>query len=195
MLNVAGIESRYDDGASVMTLIRSDLPRALLALGARSLPEVQSIYQQLHNYPVGKSGEQYKAGAKGSKYNVQPIRRGFLSNIDAYVCLKGNNALEDQVRYGLAQGTLLRRNGRPRYGLPFLGDNSFLVDVLREEEPPLTAYWYAKLSPEDRPNPRTCRLSVSIDRADMSRTVSHLYAPLDTPSSEIPEAAWTEVGT
>jgi len=194
VLNVAGVESRFDDGTSAMTLMRTDLPSVRLALGARSFPEIQSIFQQLHNYPVGKSGEALKAGAKGSKYNVQPIRREFLSDVDAYICFDGNEDLESEIRDGLQMGASLRRDGKPRYGLPFLGDNSFLIDVLREEEPPVTAHWYVKLSPNSRPHPRTCRLTVSIDRADMSRTISYLYAPLDIASADIPDNAWTEVG-
>src|SRR5206468_2639136 len=67
ILSVAGVESRFDDGVSVMTLMRTGLPHARLALGARKFPQIQSIFQQLHNYPVGKSGEALEAGARGSK--------------------------------------------------------------------------------------------------------------------------------
>jgi CRISPR-associated protein Cas5t len=58
LLNIAGIEMRHDDGKSVATLIRpKGLPAVDIALGARGeLPRQQSMFQQLHNYPVGNSG-------------------------------------------------------------------------------------------------------------------------------------------
>jgi hypothetical protein len=34
---------------------------------------------------------------------------------------------------------------------------------------------------------------VWIDRADLSRTVSHLYAPAAAARPEVPAAAWTEI--
>ena len=74
LLNVAGIEMRYDDGKAVATLIRSKgLPQVEMALGARGeLPKQQSMFQQLHNYPVGSSGKEHREAAKGNKYNIIP---------------------------------------------------------------------------------------------------------------------------
>src|ERR1017187_95754 len=71
-LNLAAVESRFDDGKSPMTLMRRDLPALEMALGAVTLPEVHSIYQQLHNYPVGASGKERAGDCKGAKYNIQP---------------------------------------------------------------------------------------------------------------------------
>src|SRR5215213_7054894 len=66
VLNVAAIESRlYEheeghDGRTPASLMRPGLPAVRLAVaalpdgGRAGLPRVQSLYQQLHNYPVGK---------------------------------------------------------------------------------------------------------------------------------------------
>src|SRR4051794_1998675 len=65
-LNLAGVETRRDDGLSPMTVTRFGLPPAMVAVGAdpgRPLPAVQTLFQQLHNYPVGASGKERKGDA------------------------------------------------------------------------------------------------------------------------------------
>jgi CRISPR-associated protein Cas5t len=193
VLNLAGIESRLDDGESPMTLMRGDLPEVEIALGAVAFPRVQSIFQQLHNYPVGATGKGRAPECKGAKYNIQPIRREFLSGVDGYLCIRGNETLEGQARHGLKGGN--PPDGLRRYGIPFLGDNSFMLDVLREEDPPKEeAHWYqhlARLEPGQAV--RYSRLSVWIDRANQTRTVAHLYAPAKERSKEPPDDAWTSI--
>jgi CRISPR-associated protein Cas5t len=105
-LNLAGIETRRDDGLSAMTLTRFILPPARIALGADPEnprgphPAVQTLYQQLHNYPVGTSGKERKDDAKGNKYNITPVRREFLTDLRAYICLDffEEPAIEDRIR-------------------------------------------------------------------------------------------------
>lgn len=195
VLNVAGIESRLDDGISPMTLMRSDLPVVELALGAVSLPGVHSLYQQLHNYPVGTTGKFRAPACKGAKYNIQPIRREFLSDLDAYVCLRGNDVLQRHVSESLRQEGRTMVDGKPRYGVPFLGDNSFMIDELREEvvaEKP--AFWYLKLGPEDNsPALHRCRLTAWIDRANMVQTVAPLYALSEVATPDPPVQSWTQI--
>ncbi len=191
ILNIAGIESRYDDGQATMTLMKFGLPRVEIALGAITFPETQSIYQQLHNYPVGATGKDRAAETKGAKYNIQPVQREFLSGLDAYLCLRGNGRLEGQVSEGLRQGGRSLCEGRPRYGIPFLGDNNFMIDVLREEPVLGPAFWYRRLTGELGPITGRCRLTAWIDRADMSRTVAYLYAPTKDVVAAVPEEAWT----
>ncbi|MDB5392433.1 MAG: cas5 [Planctomycetaceae bacterium] len=205
LLNVAGIESRlYEhdpdhDGSAPATLMRSNLPALRIALGVRdsgslaaSLPTVQSIYQQLHNYPVGASGMPAEL-TKGTKNNITPVRRELLCNLRCYICLDGNDVFEDRILRGL--------NGEfneSRYGIPFLGDNQFLLDRLEivEAERRHSVYWFETVteSSEPPPRPHTTRLTVSINRADMSRTVSHLYAPNPISEVDVPSNAWIEVG-
>src|SRR5438477_381989 len=130
LLNIAGIESRLreeeaaHDGKTAASLTRSGLPTLRLALGAPAAdghdpyPIVQTIYQQLHNYPVGTSGQERADSAKGSKYNITPVRRELLSGLQALICIDGNPDLEARLRRGL-QGDF----NDSRYGVPFLGDN------------------------------------------------------------------------
>src|SRR5947209_1102234 len=70
ILNVAAVESRLREGdpghrgAVPASLMRPGLPRVAIALGAPPgdreghFPSVQTVYQQLHNYPVGSSGQE-----------------------------------------------------------------------------------------------------------------------------------------
>jgi len=194
LLNVAAIEMRFDDGEEPMTLIASGLPSVEIALGALDQPEVQTLYQQLHNYPVGTTGKGRASETKGNKYNIQPIRREFLSDLDAYVCLRGNDELENRVRQGLTLGAEFRPEGKPRYGVPFLGDNSFLISVLQEESTAQPAFWFVRT---DRANSvdhaHFCRLTVWIDRQNLSKTMTGTYSWRGQPLTDVPEEAWTLV--
>jgi CRISPR-associated protein Cas5t len=190
VLNIAGIDSRLDDGESAMTLMRTDLPSVKIALGALCFPHVQSLYQQGHNYPVGNTGAERAPLTKGNKYNITPIRRELLSNLCAYVCLDENPELEQRLRYGLAG-----HHNTARYGLPFLGDNNFMIDVLREEQERQPAYWYEIITEGDGhgPRPQTTRLTLSINRQNMAKTKSALFAPSSEQTLAIPENAWVSV--
>jgi CRISPR-associated protein Cas5t len=190
LLNLAGIEMRRDDGKSPMTVIANDLPSAEIALGAIGLPGRHSLYQQLHNYPVGSSGAEHAPACKGNKYNITPARRAFLSSLRACVGLRGNDLLADQVREGLSG------SGKSRYGLPFLGDNSYLPDRIDLLPEPRAARWLVPMEPDDEiaAGEEPMRLTVSIDRADMSKTLSRLYRLNTDQSAAVPERAWTTVG-
>jgi CRISPR-associated protein Cas5t len=131
----------------------------------------------------------------GNKYNITPVRREFLSDLRAVVALDGSS-LESAVVNGL------NRSSDPnRYGIPFLGDNAFLIDRLLALSWPPREYdricWYERVGSEaNKAKPRASRLTVLIDRADLSKTVSDLYAPMTTPissSDEIPDSAWTVI--
>jgi len=190
VLNIAGIESRLDDGESAMTRMRADLPNVKIALGALCFPQVQSLYQQGHNYPVGNTSAERAPLTKGNKYNITPIRRELLSNLRAYVCLDENPELEERVRRGLTG-----YYDTTRYGLPFLGDNNFMIDVLHEEGERQAAYWYETITESDGhgPRPRTTRLTLSIDRQNMAKTKSALFAPSPKQTVTIPENSWVSV--
>jgi len=190
LLNAAGIEMRCDNPALPMTVIRENLPRFKMALGALELPSRHSIYQQLHNYPVGSSGKENKEGACGSKYNIAPARRAFLSGLKGCICIKENTDFEEQLKLGL-QG----KAGRS-YGLPFLGDNNYLLDRFEITPLPENAHWFTKVTEsEDGHVPdNMTRLSIKIDRADMSKTETDLFMPRHCLDGIIPENAWVEVG-
>lgn len=189
LLNLAGIEMRDDDGTSEMTLIRSGLPSAMIAFGALEIPLQHSAYQQLHNYPVGNTGKDHAPNTKGNKYNIAPVRRSFLSNLRGYLCLKDNNELAAQVLDGLA-------GNRPRkYGLPFLGDNNFLPDRIEAVDRIEPAHWFVKLKPDEEGETAASvtRLTVTIDRVDMSKTKSVLFYPQREATNIVPEGAWITV--
>ncbi len=189
LLNLAGIEMRHKDNAAKTTLIRSGLPHATIALGALEMPQQHSVYQQLHNYPVGNTGKDHAPNTKGNKYNITPARRSFLSNLQGYLCLKDNEKLATQVLDGLA-GKELRK-----YGLPFLGDNNFLPDRIEAVARIEPAHWFVEVTPDyDVGNvANIVRLTVTIDRADMSKTRSKLFCLSDNRCSDVPDKAWVTV--
>lgn len=210
LLNVAGVETRLREenenhsGKVPATLMRAGLPAVKLAIGAPAVrrlknawddvaeedryPRVQSLYQQLHNYPVGASGGDRAASTFGNKYNITPVRREVLVNLRAVIVLDGNQSLEQGIIRGL--------NGQSssgRYGLPFVGDNSFLPDRIERVDDLPATHWFERVTESDtKIRPRTTRLTYWIDRADLSRTKSALYAPGDY-TSDIPENAWTAI--
>lgn len=192
LLNLAGVEMRQpDDGKSVMTLIKQGLPNVRLALGALEFPTQQSLFQQLHNYPVGgTTGKDHAPLTKGNKYNIVPVRRAVLSNLKAYLCLDGNVELEKQILEGL-EGNCPRA-----YGLPFLGDNNFLPDKIEPIFERKPAHWYEAMdeaSSESGLQERVTRLTITIDRADMAQTRSQLFVPTAKAQIEIPDKAWVEI--
>lgn len=190
LLNVAGIEMRHDDGRQPMTLIQKGLPMARLAIGALRFPTLHTVYQQLHNYPVGSSAKQHAPATRGTKYNIAPARRAILSDISGYIAMDGNDELEQAVVGGLAG------DGPPRYGVPFLGENNFLLDRLEPVEDTEATYWFEQIDEHARGGIRdhVTRMTVYIDRYDMSQTRSALFAPAREPTREIPATAWVEVG-
>jgi len=208
LLNLAGIEGRLCEestdhpGTVPASLTRSGLPAIKLAFGVPLLPReqqpspppdpypsMQTIYQQLHNYPVGTSGSDRADSAFGSKYNITPVRREFLYNVRAVAIVDGNLELENQVR-----GTLQHGPTSPRYGLPFLGDNSFLPDRIDILDALPLVHWYERVTERSEGlHPRTARLTIWIDRADSSRTMSDLFAPTKEATSTVPERAWVDI--
>lgn len=188
LLNIAGIEMRLDDGQSVMTLIKDDLPPLMLALGFMEIPSRHCLMQQLHNYPIGTTGKDHAPNTKGNKYNVIPVKREFLSGIRAQICIDGNHELEAWVMEGLSG------NRSRRYGLPFLGNNNFLIDRFEPVQRNEPVWWYERIG-EDQQGIREniTRLTTTIDRAHLSQIRSLLFAPSVSPQAEPPETAWVQM--
>jgi CRISPR-associated protein Cas5t len=188
LLNIAGIDMRYDDGKSVMTLIRQDLPMMKIALGMAELPVRQCLLHQLHNYPIGATGQDHAANTKGGKYNIIPVKREMLSNIKAYIFIDGNSQIEEWIADGL------NGNRHRGYGLPFIGDNNFLLDrfeLITDMEP---VWWFEKIENDSNGiREYITRLTTSIDRADLSRTRSSLFAPSISRKKEPSVAAWVQM--
>ncbi|HNZ49431.1 MAG TPA: CRISPR-associated protein Cas5 [Candidatus Hydrogenedentes bacterium] len=189
LLNIAGIEMRWDDGKSEMTLIRSSgLPGCRLALGTPAAPEVRVLYQQLHNYPVGAHRKENADRCKGSKYNIKPVKRELLCDLKAYILVDGEESFEAAIRDGLSGKV------KKRYGLPFLGDNNFLPNRLDLTSPPEEIRWWERLDEDagTEDGTVTTRMTQCIHRSDMTQTRSALYI-LGKPRADVPERAWTEM--
>lgn len=188
VLNLAGIEMRGPIN-NWTTEIRDGLPKLRIAVGVISAPELSSIYQQLHSYPVNKTEEKvkkYRAFTKGQKFWVVPVRRELLSGYDGMIGVQTEDAdLLAQVKRGL-RGEL----DVPRYGLPFAGDNNLLIDRIDVVDQPEPTRWYTRILPGDSPRKGSCRLTVGINRTDNSRTSTLLCAP-SVAQSKPPDEAWT----
>jgi CRISPR-associated protein Cas5t len=187
VLNLAGIEMR-DSLNQPITTIKEELPRLCISIGVVSNPERCSLYQQLHSYPVGSSGKEFANRTKGAKYWIAPIRREILVGYDGIVGVQSEDGnIFERVKQGL-RGEL----EVPCYGFPFAGDNNFLLDRIDiVEGPPEITKWYTRMEPTGSPRKGSCRLTVSINRLDNSKTTSYLYAPTVEGSKEPPRNAWT----
>jgi CRISPR-associated protein Cas5t len=187
LLNLAGIEMR-DYTATPNLLIREDVPCLQLAIATLpdSKSEVSTLYQQLHSYPVGDSGKKdLKPRTQGAKYWITPVRRELLVGLDMILGVQASKQLLERIKKGLT-GEL----DQSRYGLPFAGDNNFLfdrIDILTEVP---EVFWYVQMQHDDPPMRGSYRLTVAIDRSDNSKTISFLFAPVETPSSQPPDNAW-----
>jgi CRISPR-associated protein Cas5t len=133
-----------------------------------------------------------KDEAKGNKYNVTPVRREFLADVRAYVCLDffENPEIEQLIRRALAG---LAPTTKGRYGLPFMGDNAFLIDRIQVRDSPVEALWYRRLHADAVAGPasRTTRLTIWVDRLDLSMTKSALFAPDEHPTRDSGHPNWT----
>jgi CRISPR-associated protein Cas5t len=192
VLGLAGIDTRFDDGKSSMTLMKpsDELPSLDIAIGVVNPPDVQTIFQQLHNYPVGASGKEHKEATKGSKYNIQPVRREILVGLDAVVCVRtpADSSVGDKVREALA-GKI-----NARHGLPFLGDNNLLPDSIAEDTGLNPARWYRRLTRDEiLTGIAGTRFTIWIDRATLPRTVGASYALEENATEEPPSSSayWT----
>jgi CRISPR-associated protein Cas5t len=185
VLNLAGIETRGSLG-EVVTPIRAGAPVLEIAVGVERPGQKGTLYQQLHSYPVGNSGTEFKAKTFGNKYWIAPAKREVLVGLVAVVAARGDAALIARVADGLAG-----RLDTPRYGLPFAGDNQFLFSDIAVVPAHTPARWYVPTSGTEAAREST-RLTTNIDRGDASRTQAPLFAPGDL--GPCPEGAWTRIG-
>lgn len=215
LLNIAGIESRLregeegHDGKTPASLMAPNLPEVRLAIGVPkfrvrgagrvepcdesvdSFPRVQTVYQQLHNYPVGQSGKERAESCRGNKYNITPVRREYLTDVRAVIAWEGDDERWVRVQRGL-RGELNDR----RYGVPFLGDNAFLIDRLQLLTTPQPVVWYERVTAASTAGvrDRVTRLTEQINRAELSKTRSSLFAPnIEAASANPPAAAWVQI--
>jgi CRISPR-associated protein Cas5t len=213
VLNLAGIEMRAEKN-NMTTLIKNSsidfnfeseetIPALEIAVGEVRLCEKNSVYQQLHTYPVGNSGtEKERQGkirkgenpgpsleslSKGAKFWILPTRREFLINLDVVIGIK---SLVDGLKSKVLDGC----NGKhqqSRYGLPFAGDNNYLIDFIEiNEKPTEMAHWYYPIQQDEIPETETCRLTVGIDRANNHLITMPVFAITKQKSPSPPDTAW-----
>jgi CRISPR-associated protein Cas5t len=184
-LNLAAIEIRGGLDEAV-TPIRPDAPHLDIAVGIVRQGQRSTLYQQLHTYPVGPSGKEFRPRTHGAKYWIAPAKRELLAGLCCVVGIRGSSDIVDRIPEGL-KGTL----DGVRYGLPFAGDNQFLFDRIDVIESPTAVRWFVPLKAGEAQK-ETTRLTTNIDRLDASRTAAPLFAP--TPPQSCPVAAWIDIG-
>jgi hypothetical protein len=153
------------------------------------MPTKQRVLQHLHTYaqqPTGVEKERAEE-CRGHPHKISPCWRESLVGIRAYIAVKPiwPATLEQQVREGLA-GKL------PRFGVPFLGDSNYTLDMVRVVDRLKPAFWFEQVSGDQGGLSYVTRLTVTIDRQDSARTVTRLFR-LVNPCVEVPEAAWVRV--
>jgi CRISPR-associated protein Cas5t len=185
VLNLAGIDIRINENNAI-TEIDPSAPKLLIAVGSVSNGERNTLYQQLHSYPVGNSGKEFAERTKGTKYWIAPVKREILAGFDAMIGVQTDDGqLIENIKLGLT-GEL----DVIRYGLPFAGDNNLLFDQIKVVASPEPAYWYTPVEQNDSPRKDSCRLSIKIDRVDSSKSRALLFAPEIAQSEIPPESAW-----
>jgi CRISPR-associated protein Cas5t len=191
VLNLAAIETRAKD-VTETTLMKpaSELPTLRIAIGEKREPDVGTLYQQLHSYPVGNASQHLAPGCHGAKYHIAPARREVLVGLDVVVAVQADPTVLHRVRNGL-RGEL----NADRYGLPFAGDNNLLYDSIDCSSTAICARWYVPVDRLRGAQPRTTKLTLSIDRADSSKTRAGWFFPETEERASIPDAAWVSTPT
>ncbi len=185
VLNLAGVETRAKADTPA-TRIDPAAPPLKLAVAALGQSSTETLFQQLHSYPVGTSGKALAAGTHGAKYWIAPVRRELLVGFDCVLGVRSADpGFAERLRRGLA-------GEHGRYGLPFAGDNNLLFDRIELLDAPPEARWYAPVGEGNGPVAGSCRLTIGIDRGDSSRTTTGLFAPT-SPTAHAPTDAWTWV--
>ncbi len=187
VLNLASIETREESNKGNYR-IRQDAPSLSLAVGDVAATARGTLYQQLHSYPVGTdSGKELKPRTRGAKYHISPVRREVLIGFNCVVGVQGPDEVLDRVPLGLA-GEL----SESRYGLPFAGDNNLLFDSISIlGSPPSGVRWYQSLEAIEESGRDSCRLTVSLDRENSSRTITKLFIPVPAEDGP-PTEAWVQ---
>lgn len=188
VLNLAAVETRDSKVEGNITQVRQDAPPLELCVGEIGRSTKATLLQQLHTYPVGSSGKEFKDRAFGGKYWIAPVRREFLVDFHCIVGVRGPQSILSRVKDGLA-GV----HNAERYGLPFAGDNQLLFDSIDLHSEPAPARWYKLVTPGDPPQRGTCRLTVRIDREDSSNTSTVLFAPTSEATLDVPASSWVWV--
>lgn len=134
ILNILGIEMR-EAGTFAPTLTKADLPRFRIALASLSgLPRQQRLLTHVHT--TLQSGHAEKsAAAHGHKYHIIPVRRSFLSKLSCLCLIDSPDMDLARLQQAVEDPGDKLDSGGARYGLPFLGDNSYFLERLEVLDP------------------------------------------------------------
>lgn len=218
VLNLMGIEARGPLGPTT-TLTLENLPVFEVASAVRSaqegrhsfaaatggdgsLPDVGMLFQQLHVLPVGYSNKEWKPRTKGAKHHIAPGRRQVLLGVRGACLVRGDATFEKQLEQALISPPWELESATPRYGLPFLGDNNFMLEELRQIEPDTQAVeWVVAVGDERETGDDSqeapsvpFRLTEWADRAGTRTTRSGFYRLQPGTLAAPPETAWVRVG-
>ncbi|MEM8672250.1 MAG: CRISPR-associated protein Cas5 [Cyanobacteria bacterium P01_G01_bin.67] len=185
LLNLAGIEQRTaTDEAITKIKPKDELPQMEIAIAQVKPSDTAILSQQLHSYPVGNSGKELAKKTYGAKYWISPVRRQILIDLELIIGVKAEADFCDRIIKGL-NGQL----DEPRYGLPFAGDNNFLIDEINILNKPKLARWYSQKHANNESHPKwygqidndsppshdKCRLTTWIDRANNTKTKTKIF--------------------
>jgi len=183
LFNLAGINMRTEPS----------WPELEIAMGTVKLHGSTVLIQQLHNYPIGETGKEHRERCKGNKYNIQPIRREILVDLEAWLFVRAEPEILAVIRDGLLGDSRNQANAQPRYGLPFIGDNNFLIDRLEERPVSQAIHWFYQVDlnqVESTEIPPLFRLTIEIDRTSMTKTRTALFTLSPSASLSPPVEAW-----
>jgi CRISPR-associated protein Cas5t len=186
ILNLAGIEMRGSLKETI-TPIRSNLPALKLAFGrvAGSNSEISVLLQNMHNYPIGKTGKEHKTKTHGNKYWIELTYREIIVNLDIILGVQADSELITRIREELDG-----KSDRPCYGFPFAGDNNFLFDRIDFLDKPLPTHWFLSVNSNLELESGAVSLTVKIDRQNPSQTKSLLFSATKNAMSFLPDSEW-----
>ena len=189
ILNLAGIEMRGSLKESI-TPICSNLPSIKLAFGrvAGSNNEISVLLQNMHSYPIGKSGADRKAKAHGSKYWIEPTYREIIINLDMMLGVQADSELITRIREELDG-----QSDRLYYGFPFAGDNNFLFDRIDYLPEPLPTHWFLSVNSNLELEPGAVSLTIEINRQNPSQTKSILFSATKNAITFLPDSEWLSI--
>jgi CRISPR-associated protein Cas5t len=90
---------------------------------------------------------------------------------------------------------------RPRYGLPFAGDNNYLFDSPQERlrqridclDEPIPSHWFVSVDSKLEQEPGAVSLTVEIDRHTPSKTKSMLFSATKNSLTSLPDLDWLSI--
>ncbi len=214
VLNLMGIEMReVSEGlprfSMASAVVAAEAGRHSFCPGSSPTPELPGsavLFQQLHTLPVGSTNRHRIPLTKGAKHHISPGRREVLVGIRGICLVRSDDDFEARLGQALESPPEVLESGQPRYGVPFLGDNSFMLEELVET--PLDERevdWlvengsggedelFEELGPMALGSV-PFRLSIWADRRGMLDTRSGFFRRQRGVLAEPPDSAWVEVG-